>query len=385
MSSGAVGIGMLGCGFMAQAHSFALRALASVAPSDPQPALMTICGREPEQVDTARRRLGFARGVTDWRLLLDDDRVEVLDDCAPNHLHPEPVVAAAARGKHVFCEKPLATSAGAARAMWVAAERAGIVHMCGFNFRFFPAIRRAREMLEAGDLGELTHFRARFLASSALSDDQRWTWRFRRATAGTGALGDLGSHLIDLARYLVGEPTSVAGILRTFVPERDGGLVDVDDAFLGAVEFEGGALGTLEASRVAGRRSNTCAFEVDGTRGSLGFDGERLNELEVHRERKATVRMEVTSPRDPFMELWWPSPGHALGWGDSFTHEMHHLLCAVRGDGVVAPHGADFADGYRCAEVCDAISRSAVSGQRERVAYRELDDQHGGDASSTKR
>jgi predicted dehydrogenase len=373
MSSDPVGIGMLGCGFMAQAHTFALRALASVAPSDPQPALMTICGRETGRVDAARRRFGFARGVTDWRTLVDDDSIQVLDNSAPNHLHPEPAVAAAARGKHVFCEKPLAPSAEEAHAMWIAAERAGIVHMCGFNFRFMPAVRRARQMLEAGELGEPTHFRARFLASSALNDGQRRTWRFRRASAGTGALGDLGSHIIDLARYLVGEPATVAAALRTFVPERDGRLVDVDDAFAAVVEFHGGALATLEASRAAGRRSNTCAFEVDGTRGSLGFDSERLNELEVRRERKATIRVDVTAPRDPFMELWWPSPGHPVGWGDSFTHELHHLLRAVSGDGAVCPHGADFADGYRCAEVCAAIGRSAMSGQRERVAYRALE------------
>jgi predicted dehydrogenase len=255
--------------------------------------------------------------------------------------------------------------------------------MCGFNLRFVPAVRRAREMLEAGELGELTHFRARFLASSALSDDQRRTWRFRRATAGSGALGDLGSHIIDLARYLVGEPATVAAALRTFVPVRDRRPVDVDDAFVAIVEFRGGALGTLEASRVAGRRSNTCAFQIDGTRGSLGFDLERLNELAVHRDRKATVRLDVTAPGDPFMEFWWPSPGHSVGWGESFTHEMHHLLRAVSGRGTVAPHGADFADGYRCAEVCDAIGRSAINGQRESVAHRELGVDHRPGAASS--
>jgi predicted dehydrogenase len=362
---------MLGCGFMGQAHAFGLRSLAALAPDTRSPLLVAVCGRDSSRVEAARARFGFARGVTDWRELLADDDVDVFDNAAPNALHAEPTIAAAASGRHVFCEKPLGRTADEAYAMWTAATRAQVVDMCGFNLRFLPVVRRARDMLEAGELGDPVHFRARFLASSALSEDQRQTWRFRRAAAGSGALGDLGSHLIDLARYLVGEPVAVTGVLRTFVSERDGIRVDVDDAVVATLEFANGALGTLEASRVAGRRANTCALEVDGTRGSLGFSVERLNELTVHARRKETVRIDVTDPNDPFMELWWPSPGHGIGWGDSFTHEMRHFLRAVARDDRVAPHGADFRDGYRCAEVCEAIGRSHATGQREAVAYRD--------------
>lgn len=360
---------MLGCGFMGQAHAFGFRSLAAVAPDAPRPALVALAGRDPARVEGARARFGFARGVTDWRELLVDD-VDVVDNGGPNALHAAPTIAAARSGRHVFCEKPLGRTADEAHEMWTAAAAAGVVHMCGFNLRFVPAVRRAREMLEAGELGDPVHFRGRFLASSALSEGQRQTWRFRRDQAGSGALGDLGSHLIDLARYLVGEPAHVTGTLRTFVRERDGAHVDVDDAFVATVEFANGALGTLEASRVAGRRSNTCAFEVDGTRGSLGFSAERLNELQVHRRRKTTTRIDVTDPSDPFMGLWWPAPGHVVGWGDTFTHELRHLLRAVVGADRVTPHGADFRDGYRCAEVCDAIGRSHATGQRAAVVYR---------------
>jgi predicted dehydrogenase len=273
-------------------------------------------------------------------------------------------------GKHVFCEKPLATHAGAALRLWLEAERGGVVHMCGFNLRFLPAVRLARELVESGQLGTPTHFRARFLASSALRADQGSTWRFQRSAAGSGAVADLGSHLVDIARWLAGEVEAVSAATRTYVPERDGAPVDVDDAFAAVVELEGGAIGTLEASRAAGRRTGECAFQVDATRGSLSFDATRLNELEVTTRRKETRHIEVTDPHHPFMELWWPAPGHAIGWGDSFTHELRHLIAAVAGEATVRPYGADFGDGYRCAEVCDAILRAADTGIRQRVEYR---------------
>jgi predicted dehydrogenase len=223
--------------------------------------------------------------------------------------------------------------------------------MCGFNYRFVPAVRLAREILEAGDLGDLFHFRARYLQSWGV--DAPPSWRFDREVAGSGALGDLGAHIIDLGRYLVGEPVAVTAVVKTFV-EGHG----VDDTFAATVEFENGVVGTLEASRLARGRINSNAFEVNGSRGSLAFDVERLNELEVADER-AFRRVLVTEPEHPF-----------IGWGDTFTHEIHHLLTAIAGEGTVAPHGATFEDGYRCAEVCDAIVRSAESGKREEITYR---------------
>jgi predicted dehydrogenase len=366
-----LGFALLGYGFMGRAHSLALRVLPGL---EPQPAavprLVSICGRDRSAVEVARAQYGWEEAVGDWREQVSDERITVFDNAGPNDLHAEACLAAVTNGKHVLCEKPLGRSAAEAHGLWREAEGAGVVHMCGFNLRFLPAVRLARELLESGQLGEPTHFRARFLASSALRTDQRLTWRFRRTAAGSGAIGDLGSHLVDLARYLAGEPVAVSAATRTFVPDRDGRTVDVDDAFAAVVEFAGGAIGTLEASRAAGRRAGGCAFELDTTRGSLTFDVERLNELEVITTRKERHRIEVTDPGHPFMELWWPSPGHPIGWGDSFTHELRHLVAAVAGAGTVRPHGADFEDGYRCAEVCDAILRAAETGAREAVAYR---------------
>ncbi len=363
-----LGVALLGYGFMGSAHSRALRALRVIEERPAAlPRLVSICGRNRERGERARRQYGWDRAVRDWRRQVTDDRVAVFDNAGPNSLHLEPTLAAIRNRKHVLCEKPLGRNAAEARRLWTEAKRAGVTHMCGFNLRFLPAIRLARELLEAGDLGEPTHFRARFLASSALREDQKRTWRFERAAAGSGATGDLGSHLVDLARYLVGEPVVVSAVSKTFVKARDGKPVDVDDAFAALVEFAGGALGTLEASRVAGRRSNACTFEVDGTRGSLSFDVERLNELALITERKQVRRLEVTDTCHPFMELWWPTPGHAIGWGDSFIHELRHFLAAAATDGFVTPHGADFEDGYRAALVCDAILEAAAANGRVEV------------------
>jgi predicted dehydrogenase len=363
------GFALLGHGFMGAAHSRALHAL-GVLEIEGRPQLVSVCGRDRAAVAAFRSRYGWREAVTDWHEQVSHAGVEVFDNTALNDLHLEPTLAAIRNGKHVLCEKPLARTAVEARRLWLEAERAGVVHMTGFNLRFLPAVRLARELIEGGELGELTHFRARFLASSALRADQRRTWRFDRASAGSGAIADLGSHLVDLARHLVGEPAAVCAATRTYVSDRDGERVDVDDAFSAVVEFEPGAIGTLDASRAAGRRSNSLELEIDGTEGSLGFRSERINELELITERKQTRSIDVTDPSHPFMELWWPAPGHAIGWGDSFTHELRHLIAAARGEGSVRPHGADFEDGYRCAEVCDAILRSARSCAREAVEYR---------------
>jgi predicted dehydrogenase len=354
---------MLGYAFMGKAHSRAFREVASLSPAL-MPELVSISGRTVENVEAARRELGWAEATTDWREQVRDERIQLFDNGGPNHLHAEPTIEAARNGKHVLCEKPLGRTADEALAIWTAAEEAGVVHMCGFNYRFVPAVRLARQMLEAGELGELYHFRARYLQSWGI--DAPPSWRFEREAAGSGALGDLGAHIIDLARYLVGEPTAVSAVVCTFIEGHE-----VDDSFVATVEFENGVVGTLEASRVATGRINQNTFEVNGSGGAIVFDLERLNELQVARGGWFE-RVIVTEPDHPFMGFWWP-PGHIVGWGETFTHEVRHLLGAIAGEHGVAPHGATFEDGYRCAEVCDAFLRSAASERKETIEYREHD------------
>ncbi len=354
---------MLGYAFMGKAHSRALHTLGQLdVPLRPE--LISISGRNREAVEDARALYGWAEAVTDWREQVADERVGIFDNGGPNAVHAEPTIAAVRAGKHVLCEKPLGLTVEEAYEMWAEAERAGVHHMCGFNYRFVPAVRLARELVAAGGIGDVVHFRARYLQSWGWDADES-AWRFDRGQAGTGAIGDLGTHIVDIARYVVGEIASVSALVRTFVPGRE-----VDDHFVATVEFENGVAGTLEASRLARGRINSNAFEVNGAKGSIVFDVERLNELEVS-DGGFFRRVLVTEPDHPFMRHWWP-PGHIVGWGDTFTHELAHLLEAIAGEHDVGPHGATFEDGYRGAEVTEAILRSAESGRRESVDYRGL-------------
>jgi predicted dehydrogenase len=282
-------------------------------------------------------------------------------------MHAEPTIAAARNGKHVMCEKPLGRSADESFETWQAVAAAGVKHLCAFNYRFVPAVRMAREMIDADELGEIRHYRGAYLQDWG-DDPSLDTWRFHTDEAGSGSLGDLGAHVVDLARYLVGDVTSVAALTQTFMPQRQ-----VDDAIAAAVEFDNGAIGTIEATRLALGRRNALRWEINGSKGSIAFDLERLNELQVYRadgDRARGFRTVLVTDADmPFSNWWWP-PGHILGWEHTFIHEVHHLLAAIAGNGEVGPHGATFEDGYRAAEVCDAIARSAESRSQEAVRYR---------------
>jgi predicted dehydrogenase len=365
-----IGVGMLGYAFMGKAHSNAYKTLAYMTwPPPLMPQLVSIAGRNEEAVREAATRYGFEGYVTDWRDLVGDERIGLFDNSGPNNLHAEPSIAAAEAGKHVICEKPLGRDASESYDAWQRVDAAGVKHMCAFNYRFVPAMRLARQIIESGDLGEITHFRGSYLQEWGTIDDE--VWRFDKSLAGSGALGDLGAHVIDLARYLVGEIKSVAGVTATFKPGRE-----VDDAFESVVTFDNGAVGTIEATRFATGRKNAFTWEINGSNGSIAFDLERLNELQVHiagstpAESAQGFRNVLVSEADhPFWEWWWPH-GHIIGWEHTFVHELHHLLSAIRDDSDVAPHGATFEDGYRCAEVCDAILRSAEGGSREEVSYR---------------
>jgi predicted dehydrogenase len=363
-----IGVGMLGYAFMGKAHSNAFRKLAYMTwPPPLLPKLVAIAGRNEEAVANAAFRYGFERSTTDWRELVADPEVELFDNNGPNNLHAEPSIAAAEAGKHVVCEKPLGRTADESFEMWQRVAATGVKHMCAFNYRFVPANRLAREMVEAGELGEIRHFRGAYLQDWG-DDPTLDTWRFNADEAGSGALGDLGAHVVDLAHFLVGGVASVAALATTFVPGRQ-----VDDAVEAAVRFEAGAVGTIEATRLALGHRNGMRWELNGSKASLAFDLERMNELEVFRADGDRARgfktVKVSEPDHPFWEHWWPA-GHMIGWEHTFVHELHHLLTAIRDDGDVRPYGADFEDGYRAAEVCDAIVRAAESGERQQIAYR---------------
>ena len=365
-----IGVGVLGQGFMGRVHSGAFRRLSEIASPPPlAPKLVALAGRNEEALAEQARRFGYERYTTDWRDLVTDPRIQLFDNGGPNDLHAEPTIAAAEAGKHVLCEKPLGRTAEESYEIWRRVAATGMTHMCGFNYRFVPAIRLARELVEAGELGELRHFRVAYLKDSGVGP-ARTTWKYDRTAAGSGALGDLASHAVDLARYLAGEIVAVSAVVRTLMPDRD-----VDDCVEAVIELDSGAVGTLEATRLAQGRRNALRLELNGSKGSIAFDLERMNELQVFRDdgdRARGFRQVLVSERDhPFWQHWWP-PGHVVGWAETFVHELGHLMSSIADDCDVGPHGATFADGYRAAEICDAMLRSSEEGVRAPIGYRSL-------------
>jgi predicted dehydrogenase len=368
----AVGIGMLGYAFMGKAHVNGYKKIPYIFwPPAAIPRLVAIAGRNEAAVAVAAQRFGFERFYTDWREMLKDDRIQIFDNVGPNNLHAEPTIAAAEAGKHIICEKPLGRSAAEAKTMLDAVNKAGVKNMCAFNYRFVPAVRLVRQMIEQGVLGQIYHFRARYLQEWIIDPSFQMVWRLRKDVAGSGALGDLGSHIIDLARFLVGEPSAVNAHLKTFIKERptaDGGrdVVDVDDAFMSLFQFQNGAIGTLEASRFALGRKNTNTFEINGSKGSVVFNLEKMNELEVHipgeqrKEAQGFTNVLVSESFHPFWANWWPQ-GHIIGWEHTFVHELNHFIEAVVQNKQVDPYGATFEDGYRNAVICDAIVESSAN------------------------
>ena len=376
-----IGIGMLGYSFMGKAHSNAYKKLPYMMyPPVALPRLSAIAGRNLEGVTEAAQRYGYANCYTDWRELLSDDAVDVFDNGGPNNIHAGPTIAAAEAGKHVFCEKPLARTAEEAKSMLDAVEKAGVKHMVAFNYRFVPAIVQARKLIESGALGRIFHYRAIYLQEWIIDPSFPKVWRLDKSVAGSGSLGDLGSHIIDLARYLVGEPTKVMGMTKTFIDERplpDGngsGKVDVDDAVTALLEFENGAIGTIEASRFCHGRKNYEVLEINGEKGTIRFNLERLNELDVFwaDDTPETTRgfhnVLVSEAYHPYWENWWPH-GHMIGWEHTFIHQFHHFFDAIVNDANIAPYGATFVDGYRNAVISDAIVKSATTGRVVDITY----------------
>ncbi|MFE0170942.1 Gfo/Idh/MocA family protein [Streptomyces sp. NPDC059002] len=379
-----LGVGMVGYAFMGAAHSQGWRTVGRVFDLPVRPVLSAVCGRDGGAVRAAADRLGWAAAETDWRALIARDDVDLVDICTPGDSHAEIAVAALDAGKHVLCEKPLANTVEEAEAMADAAERArarGQMAMVGFNYRRVPALALARRMVADGRLGVLRHVRLTYLQDWLVDPKFPLTWRLRKDRAGSGALGDLGAHIVDLAQYLAGEQVAgVSALTETFVRERplveaaagvssgltaSGGTrlgtVTVDDAAVFTGRFPSGALASFEATRFATGRKNALRLELNGSEGSLAFDLERLNELSFHDHTEPAAsagfrRILVTEPDHPYLEAWWP-PGHGLGYEHTFVHQARDLLHAIATGAEPAP---SFADGLSVQRVLAAVEESAA-------------------------
>ncbi|HEY1819510.1 MAG TPA: Gfo/Idh/MocA family oxidoreductase [Trebonia sp.] len=368
-----IGIGMVGYAFMGRAHSLAWNTVSRVFDVPLRPRLAAICGRDQAAARAAADRLGWAAAETDWRALIARDDVQLIDICAPGDLHAPIAVAALAAGKHVLCEKPLANTLREAEAMKAAADAAydrGARAMVGFNYRRVPALALAASLVRDGRIGLLRHVRAVYLQDWLADADAPMTWRMEAERAGSGALGDLGAHIVDLARYLTGdEITGVSAVSATFVgqrPQAGGGhgTVTVDDAVVFTARLASGALASFEATRYATGRKNGLRIELNGSKGSLAFDLERLNELEFFDAGDNNAgaggfrRILVTEGSHPYLSGWWP-PGHTLGWEHTFTHQARDLLVALADGDQPRP---SFADGLAVQRVLDAVQASAANG-----------------------
>ncbi|WP_203860289.1 Gfo/Idh/MocA family protein [Plantactinospora mayteni] len=376
---------MVGYAFMGAAHSQAWRTVNRVFDLPVRARMALICGRDESKVADAAGRLGWEGHTTDWRELIARDDIDIVDVCTPGDSHAEITIAALEAGKHVLCEKPLANTVEEARAMVAAAAKAqtvGVRAMCGFNYRRVPAVSLMRELVASGRLGVIRHVRAVYLQDWITDPQFPLVWRLQKDKAGSGALGDIGAHIIDLTQFVTGQRiTGVSAITETFVKERplpaessglaasaDGagaatGQVTVDDAAVFVARLDGGGLATYEATRFATGRRNALRVEINGSLGSVAFDLERLNELEFYDAAEPGVeqgfrRILVTEGDHPYMAAWWP-PGHIIGYEHSFTHELRDFLAAVAAGSDPTP---SFTDALQVQLVLDAVARSAELG-----------------------
>jgi len=376
-----LGIGMIGHAFMGKAHSNGWKQMPYIFwPPAAIPKLVKICGRSEANVAEAARRFGYMEYTTNWKEIINDDRIQVVDNGTPNSLHAQPSIEAAKAGKNVVCEKPLARNAVEAKEMRDAVKKYKVKNICNFNYRVVPAIVLAKNLIKDGKLGKIFHFRAKYLQEWIMDPGFPMVWRLKKAQCGSGAVGDLGAHIIDLGRFLCGEFKSVMAVTQTFIKERyDEGTkkkekVDVDDAVASVVEFENGAIGTIEASRFASGRKNYNVIEINGEKGSIWWDLENMNNLHVYwkEEEAADTRgfhcINVTESYHPYYEYWWPH-GHIIGWENTFVHIAYNMVNAIMENKPLEPYVATFEDGYRNAVICDAMLKSAENGKKEACIF----------------
>lgn len=375
-----VGIGVLGYGFMGKVHSNAyLKIPYTYETVTAFPELFAMCGRNREKVEDTAVRFGYKGYYTDWRRLVEDPEVEIVDNCTPDNLHCEPSIAAARNGKHIICEKPLSMTAREARSMVEAVQEAGVKHMCCYNYRFVPAVRLAKRIIDRGFLGQIYQFRACYLQEVGRDPEEVVENVWYTSGTRSGVLLGIGCHIIDMARFLVGEIVTVSGMLKTFNKKRkssSGGLEDVvaDEANIALVEFEGGALGTLESSGVSSGRKNRHTWEINGSKGSISFDLEDLNHLHVHLPDFSAEGVEGFTNVSATGITYSPGtvilpPGHNAGWEYGHVHALAHFLDCVVNNKPVEPLGASFEDGYRVQVIMEAIAESSRTGDRITMKY----------------
>jgi predicted dehydrogenase len=364
---GEINVALIGYAFMGRAHSNAYRQVTPFFKPRLRPRMKVLCGRTPSNVEAAAKELGWEETSTSWEEVVARKDIHLVDISTPGDSHAAIAIAAAQAGKAVFCEKPLANSLADAERMLAAVEKAGVPHMICHNYRRAPAVMLAKELISRGELGTIRHYRGTYLQDWINDPAFPLVWRLDRNQAGSGALGDIAAHSIDLARFLVGEIREVAGHLETFVKERPlpghpdrKGQVTVDDAATALVRFENGAMGTVEATRLAPGRKNYNRFEINGSRGSVAFDLERMNELEVYFEADPPAtrgfrRIMVTEGEHPYVKAWWP-PGHIIGYEHTFVHTVYELLEAIADRRIPWP---SFVDGVRTQRVLDAVEKAA--------------------------
>jgi len=377
MAKPKVNVALIGSGFMGRAHSNGLRQAKSFFDLPVEPVLKVLGARNPETGARVAQSFGWQEVEPDWREIIQRTDIDVVDIGTPVNTHSEIAVAALEAGKAVICEKPLSATLGEARHMAHTAEQTGLPNMCTYNMRAVPAIAYASQLIQEGRLGKINQWRGAFMQSWLVNPEFPLTWRLRKETAGSGALGDLGSHSIDMARFLVGEISSLNAMMHTFTKQRpiplvdsgrtsigsdELGLVTVDDSVWTMIRFEDGALGTMEATRMATGALCANRFEVFGTRGGLAFDFMRMNELEFYSlddplTEQGWRNIHVTSPGHPYIEAWWPK-GHSLGYEHSFPNLFSTFFNAYANDEMPSP---SFLDAACTQAVVDAIERSAAN------------------------
>ncbi|MGI6202102.1 MAG: Gfo/Idh/MocA family protein [Eubacteriales bacterium] len=370
-------VGLVGYKFMGKAHSNAYARLGMFFDPGAEVCRRAICGRDEKWVAESAKKYGWESYETSWERLVERDDIDIIDITAPSNAHKEIAIAAAKNGKHIFCEKPLALTTDDARDMLEAVERAGVKHQIGFNYRFAPAIVLAKKFIDEGKIGTIRHVRASYLQDFIIDPEFPLVWRLQRDVCGSGSLGDLGAHFIDLARYLCGEFKTVMGLQKTFITSRplvqkmEGlsaqasadaprGTVDVDDGTVFIAEFENGALGVFEATRFAQGHKNDLSIEINGDKGSIKFVFERMNELQYYSAddepgTQGFRLIQATEGIHPYMTAWWPT-GHVIGYEHTFVHEIYEFVRAIVNDTPTVP---SFYDGVKCCQVIDAVELSS--------------------------